>query len=203
MRIETELLHYGYLFIFAGAIVEGDATLLTAAFLAHRGYFRLSLVLAVAALSTLLANQVYYALARRSGMKWLTERQNGRLERILRWSQSHGILLLVASRFMTGFRTIIPVVCGATGMPPLRFTLWNSVGAVIWAGAFGSAGYLGGHALSLMISHIRRHEITIATFIAVGVGGFILWRTHGRELYDAWSLRFYARNSLAGPKNLP
>ena len=187
--METDLLQYGYLFILVGTVVEGDATLLTAAFLAHRGYFRLSLVLLAAALSTLFASHVYYEVARRSGARWLDSRRDARLEKIITWSRTHGALLLVASRFMIGFRTLVPIVCGATGMSSASFVLWNSVGAAIWAGAFGLTGYLGGHAAASLIADIRRHEKAIAIGVAAVVGGTVLWRTHGRELVDAWSLR--------------
>jgi hypothetical protein len=37
--LTTELLRYGYVLLFLAAAVEGDASLLTATFLAHRGYF--------------------------------------------------------------------------------------------------------------------------------------------------------------------
>ena len=40
-----------------------------------------------------------------------------------------------------------------------------------------------------VLGDIRRHEKTIAVAMAVLVSGAILWRTHGRELLDAWSLR--------------
>lgn len=74
-------------------------------------------------------------------------------------------------------------------MSPSRFLLWNAVGAAIWAAAFGSLGYLGGHVLSLVLDDLRRHEFPIAIGVATLVGGLVLWRTHGRELFDAWSLR--------------
>lgn len=189
LLVEAELFHYGYLAIVAGIVIEADATLLTAAFLAHRGYFRLSAVLLIAAAGTILASQLYYLIARRSGMTWLNQQRNTRLEKIVAWSKSHGELLLLASRFMSGFRTLIPVVCGATGMSPWRFVIWNSLGAVIWAAIFGLAGYFGGHFLTILFDDIRHHEKTIAICLAVIVAATVLWRTHGRELSEAWSLR--------------
>lgn len=187
--IESQLLHYGYLFVLLGTIVEGDATLLTAAFLAHRGYLRLSLVLFVAWFTTVAASHAYYHIARRSGAKWLDQRNDPRLKRVVRWSGAHGGLMLLASRFLIGFRTLVPIVCGATGMSPARFLLWNSLGAAIWVTVFGLIGYMGGHAMSLLLDDIRRHERIVAAAVATLVGGIVLWRTHGRELFDVWSLR--------------
>lgn len=79
--IETELLHYGYLFILVGSLLQPDATLLTAAFLSHRGYFSLSLVILITIAGTVIASQIYFAIARRSGMKWLEKRRLRKLKR--------------------------------------------------------------------------------------------------------------------------
>ena len=189
--METELLKYGYLFIFLGTLVEGDATLLTAAFLAHRGYFRLPWVMAVAFLASVIASHAYFLVARHNGAKLLDMAKNrgAKVEWIISWSSRRGGLLLIASRFMFGLRTLIPIVCGATGMRPGRFVLWNSVSAIIWAVSFGVAGYLGGQLSTVLVADIRRHEKALAAILAIAVAGFVLWRTHGRELRDIWLLR--------------
>ncbi len=188
--IESELLHYGYWFVFAGTIVEGDATLLTAAFLAHRGYFHFPWVLIVAAISTPIASHVYYLIARHKGAVLLETMGagNAKWEWILALSRRSGGLLLLASRFMIGLRTLIPVVCGATGMSAGRFFVWNVTGSILWAAVFGSIGFLGGHFLSAAFGDIRRHERALAVILAAACAGFILWRTHGRELLDVWLL---------------
>ncbi len=186
--IETNILHYGYLFILAGVIFEGDATLLTAAFLAHRGFFHLSLVLIVAALATMLSTHLYYEVAKRSGMKWLERRNDDRINKVIGWSKSHGILLVVGSRFMIGTRNLVPIVCGGTGMSRFEFGLWNTVGASLWAGAFGLTGYAGNHLLGLLVENVRVWEKPIAAVIAIAVGTTIIWRTRGHEIRDAWSL---------------
>src|SRR5258708_38492438 len=75
--IETELLHHGYLFVFLGTIFEEDSRLLTSTFLAHRGYLHFSWVLIIAAMSTVAANQAYFLIARRTGVKWLATASAG------------------------------------------------------------------------------------------------------------------------------
>ena len=189
--IETELIRYGYLFVFLGTLFEGDATLLTAAFLAHRGYFHFSWVLLIAGVTTFCANQVFYSIARRSGSTWLKNvgPHGPKMGKIIALSKKHSGLMMIASRFLIGFRTLIPAVCGVTGMRAGRFILWNIAGAVIWTATFGWAGYLGGEIFTIFFAGIRRHERDVAAALAVGVGGLVFWMTHGRDVMDAWSLR--------------
>lgn len=201
--ITTELLHYGYLFIILGTVVEGDATLLTAAFLAHRGYFRLSWVLIAAGLSTTVASQVYYLVARRAGDRVLGRLGGNaqRFARIAAWSRRRSGMLMVASRFMIGFRTLVPLACGATGVPVGQFALWNAVGAALWAMTFGFAGYLGGHALAILIEDIRMHEKALAALVAISTAALILVKSRGTDLRDLGLVRaaFLSRKRAAKP----
>lgn len=189
--IEFELLHYGYLFVFLGSIAEGDATLLTAAFLAHRGYMRFAWVLIVAFAGTLIASQLSFEFGRRKGRATLAAYSNAatRIERISQWTSRFGGAFVVASRFLFGFRTLAPVVCGATGMDPLRFTLWNLAGAAIWTITFGAAGYTGAHVLSLLMTDIRQHEKLLAAILAVSVLLLIGRITRGNDWIDFLRLR--------------
>lgn len=189
--IEFELLHYGYLFVFLGSIAEGDATLLAAAFLAHRGYMQFAWVLILAFLGTLVASQASFEFSRRKGRAALAaySAAASRIERISQWTSRFGGAFVLASRFLFGFRTLAPVVCGATGMEPLRFTLWNLAGAAIWTLVFGIAGYSGAHLLTLLLTDIRRHEKAIAIGIAFAALLIIGRATRGNDWLDFWRLR--------------
>src|SRR5258708_27915086 len=189
--IETELLHHGYLFVFLGTIFEEVSTLLTSTFLAHRGYLHFSWVLIIAAMSRVAANEAYLLIGRRTGVKWLDTASAGsrKIETVITWSHQHGALLVVASRFMPGFRTLIPIVTSATKMDAVRFLAWNAVGAFCWAITFGLAGYLGGQLFAILLRDIHRYEKTVATVLALGSAGLILWKTRGRDLRDVRLLR--------------
>jgi membrane protein DedA with SNARE-associated domain len=118
------LLRYGYGVIFLAAAAEGDATLVTATFLAHRGYLQLDLVMLVAATATLTINQVYFCLGRRYRASRLAAmREHRASRRILGWVEHHCLALVVGSRFVYGFRIAIPAACGAMHMSRLAFTL--------------------------------------------------------------------------------
>jgi phosphatidylglycerol lysyltransferase len=168
--LEQVIIHYGYLVLFAGTMVEGDAFLLAASFLAHRGYLHLPRVLAVATAATMAADQVYYQLARARGQAAFAARAaaDARFDRVRRWIERRGELLLFLSRFMYGFRIAIPVACGAVGMPALRFALINLFGSFVWALCFGLAGYAFGNAVEILLDDVKRYE-ALAVVVLLGV----------------------------------
>ena len=74
-------------------------------------------------------------------------------------------------------------------MAPWRFLVWNLAGAILWVAVFGSAGYAGGHLLTILLDDLRQHEKAVAVLLGTGSAAIILWKTHGRDLRDLWSLR--------------
>lgn len=188
MLIEA-FLRYGYVVIFAAAAVEGDATLLTATFLAHRGYFQLDAVIVVAGAATVAINQVYFWLARRHGRQRVEAMRQHRIYgRVLEWVGRYNLLLVFGSRFIYGFRIAIPAACGASGMPFLSFTICDVAGAVLWAGLVGLAGYAIGHVLEQAVDDLRAHEAWIAVALLLGV--LVALSGKGRDRIGArlWSL---------------
>lgn len=176
--IELELRRHGYLFEFLGTWIEENATLLTSAFLARRGYFDIVLVILVAFAGTAVMNQVLFEVGRRKGPGWLRSmpKAAARIEVVRLWIERYGAASIFASRFAIGFRTLVPFACGALGMARARFTLGNIGGASVWALSFGAAGYAGGHILTLLLADIREHEILVAAAIATVTLAVVLWR---------------------------
>lgn len=164
--LEQELVKYGYLLIFAGTIMEGDAVLLASAFLAHRGRFRLDFVLLTACAATLIANHVYYYMARNIQSPWLVDMlKHGRGKQVHEWVDRRSGTLLFFSRFMPGFRTLVPLACGVSAMRPPLFAAINFASAVVWTAVLGLLGYFSGHTVELLIDDIRRHEPLIVAIV--------------------------------------
>jgi membrane protein DedA with SNARE-associated domain len=161
--LTTELLKYGYLVLFIAAAVEGDASLLTATFLAHRGYFSLAGVIATAAGATCCANQVYYWLGRRHARSALDRLHSHRFFGWLRKSLAqHSPMLLFVSRFLYGLRIAIPLGCGAVGMRPVIFLGLDIAGSLLWSCVIGLAGWAIGHSLEVALKDLRGNEGLIA-----------------------------------------
>ena len=169
--LEQELLRYGYLVLFFGVVVEGDAFLVPAGFLAHRGYLNLLAVIAVAALANTAADQLYYQLARSKGSGFFQRKaaSDPRYERVRAWVARRGVPLLFFSRFMYGFRIAVPAACGAAGMPPGVFFWTNLAGGLFWATLGGVLGYIFGSALPPAFAGIWRYEWGAAIVILVVV----------------------------------
>jgi len=156
--MEVLLLKYGYVLLFLGVIVEGEVFLIAGAFLAHRGYFELPVVIVVAITANAVANQLYYRAARARGQGWLERRRGARARyrRIIERTARHGPLLLLGSRFAYGFRVVIPAACGAVGMSPLVFTVCDVISGALWAVVVAFIGVHFGAAVIGVLVNARR-----------------------------------------------
>ena len=183
LMLQAAILRYGYAMLFAGAMFEGDASLITGAFLAHRGYFSTPLVILTAALASSAANHVYFWTARTRGREAVKRHlDSGRVPRWLgRALGERAAPLLFGSRFLYGFRLAIPAACGASGMRPATFTAVDVGGALLWATVIGLAGYAIGHGLETWLEDLRRHEWPIAGALLVATLVVLAFR--GRDWY--------------------
>jgi len=181
--LEHLLQQHGYIFVYIGTILEADATVIAATFLAHRGYMRMAGVLIIAALASVTVSHIWFWLARRRGQSML-ERMTSRHKRYGRlrdWVCRNGYVLVFCCRFMWGLRLAIPAACGATGMHAGRFALVDAAGAAVWIMIVGTAGYAIAHAIASMWANIRRYEDVIALTLLGIVSLVMMWRGRDAE----------------------
>jgi membrane protein DedA with SNARE-associated domain len=178
------VIRYGYLMVVAGVIVEGDATLVAASILAHKGYLKLGTVMLLGAVTSLTMNQFYFWLGRRHGVDRVAKYDGRKLfGSIVHHTRKHAIWLVLLSRFVFGFRMAIPATVGALGMSMTRFLIADIFGAVIWAGAMGATGYLAGHAGQVLLSNMRDNEwIVGGVMIVVTLAWGVYRRRHVQEV---------------------
>lgn len=173
--MEALLARYGYLILFPGIVVEGEAFLLAGAFMAHRGVFDLPIVIAVAMAATMCGDQLYYRAARARGRGWL-ERRKGSRAKYAKWialTERRGVWLLLASRWTFGLRIVIPAACGAVGMSPTLFTVVDFVAVLIWACALGLAGYYSGAAIERHMKDIQHVGVWVLLAVVLCVAAVI------------------------------
>ena len=155
--------HYGvwiYVILFAiifsetGFVVTpflpGDSLLFVAGALAALGGMDIGVLIAVLIAAAALGNMLNYQIGRFLGPKvfqWENSRFFNKvaLEKTHAFYEKHGGKTLVLSRFLPLFRTFAPFVAGIGAMTYARFTLFNLIGAALWAGSLTLAGYFFGN----------------------------------------------------------
>jgi len=173
--VEALLARYGYLILFPGIVVEGEAFLLAGAFMAHRGVLDLPLVIAVAVAATMSGDQVYYRAARARGRAWV-ERRKGSRAKYAKWidlAERRGIWMLLASRWTFGLRIVIPAACGAVGMSPAMFTIVDFIAVLIWALTLGLAGYYSGAAIERHLKDIQHVGVWVLLAVVLCVAAVV------------------------------
>ncbi len=184
--MEELVRQYGYWMVVAGTVVEGDATVITAAFLAHRGYLSLLGVCLLAGITTVLENIALYefALRRGSSLEQGSDKTSLRIHKVLGWVRTRGALLLFVSRFLIGIRSAAALACGIARMPRGTFFWSNLSGAIVWTIVMAAVGYSGGHLFTILVDDVKRHEWTVAAALAASVTVFMLWKTHASDIVD-------------------
>jgi lysylphosphatidylglycerol synthetase-like protein (DUF2156 family)/membrane protein DedA with SNARE-associated domain len=177
--VELLLLKYGYLLLFVGVIVEGEVVLIAGSFLASRGYFSIGTVALVALAANTLSAQFYYTAARVRGRGWFEGRfeERSAYRRIINWVGTRDNWLLLISRFLFGFRIVIPAACGAFGMPAVRFTIINIFAGLLWVVPTALAGYYFGEKATTFIRGARHYTMTAGLFCGLAaIALFLAWR---------------------------
>lgn len=156
---------YGYAAVLLGTFVEGEAVLLLAGVVVHLGLMNFFGVVAAAWAGVLAGDLVYFFAGRFYGPRWLA-RSAERRERARRADaliRRHQTRLIVGFRFLFGLRIVIPFAFGTGSIPTGRFVALNAVGALIWAVAGATLGYLFGAAVEKTL-----HRFGNAEWIAAG-----------------------------------
>ncbi len=103
----------------------------------------------------------------------------GQLERLARFYHAWGTTAIFLSRFLPGFRAVVPIFAGVSHVRPRRVALPIVVASGIWYGAIVLLGSAAG-ANWTVIRHAFRHTAVTLAVIAVLLAALVLrwwWRT--------------------------
>jgi membrane protein DedA with SNARE-associated domain len=176
---------YGYWAVLLGAFLEGETILALAGLAAYRGYLDFYTVVAIAMVAGFAGDQFYFFLGRHRGYHILArypdaqDRAHKFDAMLARWHAP----LIIAIRFMYGFRIIGPVLLGMGRVPAWKFVVYNFIGAAIWAPLIAGLGYLFGSALETVLHDLKKVELWGLLFlVCCGAGGFAWhwWRARAR-----------------------
>jgi membrane protein DedA with SNARE-associated domain len=178
MDLQSITENYGYAAILIGTFLEGETILVLAGLAAHQGYLTLSWVILAAFLGSLCGDQLFFYLGRKHSQAVLSSRPTwkAKAEKVHKMMNRFETPMILSFRFLYGLRTVAPFVIGMSPVSFKKFILLNAAGALVWAVAVASGGYLFGHALEVFIGKLKSYEVYVMGSIAMV--GVLVWIFH-------------------------
>jgi membrane protein DedA with SNARE-associated domain len=183
---------YGYLALLLALVLEylvffipGETFLILAAAYSATGRLNLLFVIVAGAASAALGANNAYWIGRRGGRAFLFAHAHRFrvglpvLERLERFFQRHGAKAVFWLRFVTVLRILVGYFAGVHAVSFRRFTVYNILGAAVWATVISLLGYAFAHNLRLL-----RHLMTDTGLIVLGalvVAAIIAWKRYERR----------------------
>jgi membrane protein DedA with SNARE-associated domain len=190
------LAQYGLAIAFAnvllaklGAPLPTLPVLLVTGAMATEGLLSAPLLLLVATMAAMAADTAWYLAGRWSGLRVLRLLCSISLspDSCVRQTESiylrYGPLSLVASKFVPGLSTVAAPMAGAWKLPFGRFTLYNAVGALAWAGLSIGAGMIFHGQIDSMLAWVSGYGMAAVQAGAALLLLFIGWKWWQRRRF--------------------
>jgi len=140
---------YGYVVLFFYSLGGGLVALIGAGVLSFMGKMDLTLSITIAFIANFIGDGLLFYMARyhkREMMEYLSKHK-----RKLAFShlllKRRGSWIIIIKKFIYGLKTLIPLAVGLTKYDFWKFSLYNAIGAFIWALVVGGGSYLFGGAI--------------------------------------------------------
>lgn len=158
----TLLLENGLL---PAAFLPGDSLLLLAGAMIAKGVMGFIPTVLILTLAASLGCWMSYLQGRWLGntrvvKSWLMHLPAQYHQRAWNLFHRHGLLALLAGRFLAFVRTLLPTMAGISGLKNGRFQFFNWLSGLLWVGILVSLGY----AIS-QVPFIKRHEDQVMTVL--------------------------------------
>ncbi len=190
------LVRQGYTVLFVWVLVEqiglplpAIPLLLAAGALAGAGRLNIAIAIGVAVLAALLSDIVWYQIGRHRGSRvlqllcrislepdWCVRRTEDVFAR-------HGARSLLVAKFIPGLNTVAPPLAGIFRMRLPRFLLFDSLGALLWAGGFAGLGYLFSQQLERVAASALRLGTSLVSVLVGGLAAYIIWKYVQRQRF--------------------
>lgn len=126
---------WAYVAVFLAAAIEGEVVFVTAAALVAAGHLSGIGVFVAGVSGAAVGDQLWFHLLRLGPRRWLEGRlrPGARSEAVRALIRRHQTLMILAIRFVPGLRVAVTAACVWAAVPPWRFSLVITAGAVLWA----------------------------------------------------------------------
>jgi membrane protein DedA with SNARE-associated domain len=158
-----------YSAVFLGCFFEGETSLTTSAFAAHRGHLEIFVVTLIALVATQSWDWIWFTVGRKGGKKYIEKKPKlyHKVKRIDALLTKNPTPVLLGYRFLFGFRTAVPLVIGMSSITKRKFFTFSLINTILWDILFSSIGYYFGAILKANWKRIEDYEFEI-------MGGIII-----------------------------
>jgi membrane protein DedA with SNARE-associated domain len=184
--MEKFINEFGYIALMIGTFFEGETAILTASSLIYRGLFEFPFTVFAAFFGSFVSDWIYYLIGRLNGKVFIAKRPKiaAKVKPVTDFFHRNKFQILFSYRFLYGFRVIIPLVIGMSGLRPLSYLFYSIVTGLIWATTISTAGYWAGRLLTIEVKTFENNFV----FIMIGFAlfgltiGYIVKRIAMRDM---------------------
>lgn len=181
MSPEALLERFGYLAVFLGTFIEGEAILVIAGFFAERGRLGVVAVTLVGFLGAYLGHFFWFWLGRRHGVRLLDRypKMQRHFGKSIRMFERYGIAAIIATQWLYGLRITCAVVVGISKISLIKFLIYEAISCMIWAIGVTALGYYFGAAVQTLLGRYEHAEKW--GLLIIVLGAIALWLWHRRR----------------------
>jgi len=176
------LVRHALVAVFAGAMFEGDLSMVMAGVVAHLGYVSLPLAIQAACLGAFAGDLGWYALGRAGAS---TARESVLYRHaaplIERLATRLGEAEIVLARFVYGTRIASMIFWGVRGLPLVRFAAFDFLGCALAAALLAFLGYGLSESALAVFGRVQRVERWLAAAAVLGGTILVTVRAFGRR----------------------
>jgi membrane protein DedA with SNARE-associated domain len=186
MSPELLLERFGYLAVFVGTFLEGEAILVMAGFFAERGYLRPVPVGIIAFFGSYSGHMFWFWLGRRHGVRLLDRfpRIKAHMGKGIRMFERYGATAIVITQWLYGLRITCAVVVGMSRISMMKFMFYEGVSCAAWAATITALGYYFGAAVEAVLgkaANVEKYALLVIIGVAAGVWLYHRWKERRSE----------------------
>ena len=176
-----------------GLVVPGETGVIVGGFIVSQGNADFGLMWLVTVTGAIVGDSVGYEIGRHFGPRirrtrvgmWVGEE---RWDKAQRYLSRRGGRAIFVGRFVAVVRSLVPAVAGIGRMPYPKFLVWNAFGAVLWASAYLTLGYVGGRSYERIADAAEGAGYVLLALVVLVVGVLAAgrWIAHHPQRFRAW-----------------
>ncbi len=165
---------YGLWIVFFGMMTEGTIMIILSGVLCYLGMLSLENTIPVAIFGALIGDQFWYFIGRFYSQHILNRFPllKQRVKKLEHSVKKRGVWLAFSGRFIYTGAILFPVTLGTYGYLHKKFTLFNTLGIIVWSVSGISLGYILGTGAEHVFGKIEKIEHFIGLVLIII---FLVW----------------------------